>query len=659
MLQRNAHMDSANWNIDKSDELYSIKRWGAPYFSINSNGHLVVSPQGERGGSIDLYALIEALKGRGLSLPILLRFPDILQDRIERLNSAFARAIAKYNYPGVYRGVFPVKVNQQRHIIEELVKCGTPHHFGLEAGSKPELLIALSAMDSTECLITCNGYKDREYLETAILASKLGKKVIIILEQLDEVCLAVRVAKALNLPASFGFRVKLNRKSQGHWGSSVGERAKFGMSAYEIYQAVQILINNDMLENLKLLHFHIGSQISAISVIKGALREAGRIYAELVKLGAPMGYLDVGGGLAVDYDGSKSDFYASKNYNMQSYANDVVAEINDACKQAKIDAPTIISESGRALASHQSILVFDVLGQNKVGNFNIPPAVGDEDYIIKTLREIYEGITPENAQESFHDAVQFKDEALSAFQLGILSLKDRALAEKLYWQSCRKIYEVLREAKASSDDFFTLEKLLSTTYYVNLSVFQSAPDSWALDQLFPILPIHRLDTAPDEKVTLADLTCDSDGKIDKFIDIKEDVNSLLDVHSLRFNSETNFYGTEEEGKVPERLSHEPYYLGMFLIGAYQETMGNLHNLFGDTHAVQVKLTPSGYKLEHIVRGDTMSKVLSYFQYNPEDLLERMRQQCEDALSENSLTLEMSQKLLNNFERSLASYTYMS
>lgn len=652
-------MDSTNWNIDKSDELYSIKRWGAPYFSINSNGHLVVSPQGERGGSIDLYTLIEALKGRGLSLPILLRFPDILQDRIERLNSAFARAIAKYNYPGVYRGVFPVKVNQQRHIIEELVKCGTPHHFGLEAGSKPELLIALSAMNSTECLITCNGYKDREYLETAILASKLGKKVIIILEQLDEVCLAVRVAKALNLPASFGFRVKLNRKSQGHWGNSVGERAKFGMSAYEIYQAVQILINNNMLENLKLLHFHIGSQISAISVIKGALREAGRIYAELVKLGAPMGYLDVGGGLAVDYDGSKSDFYASKNYNMQSYANDVVAEINDACKQANIEAPTIISESGRALASHQSILVFDVLGQNKVGNFKIPPALGDENYIVKTLREIYEGITLENAQESFHDAVQFKDEALSAFQLGMLSLKDRALAEKLYWQSCRKIYEVLREAKATSDDFFTLEKLLSTTYYVNLSVFQSAPDSWALDQLFPILPIHRLDTAPDEKVTLADLTCDSDGKIDKFIDIKEDVNSLLDVHSLRFNSEASFYGTEEEGKVPERLSHEPYYLGLFLIGAYQETMGNLHNLFGDTHAVQVKLTPSGYKLEHIVRGDTMSKVLSYFQYNPEDLLERMRQQCEDALSENSLTLEMSQKLLNNFERSLAGYTYMA
>ncbi|MGM9998276.1 MAG: biosynthetic arginine decarboxylase [Candidatus Bruticola sp.] len=653
-------MYSADWNIDKSDELYSIKRWGAPYFSINSAGHLVVSPQGERGGSIDLYSLIEALKGRGLSLPILLRFPDILQDRIERLNSAFARAIAKYNYAGVYRGVFPVKVNQQRHIIEELVKFGQPHKFGLEAGSKPELLIALSAIDSKECLITCNGYKDREYLETAILASKLGKKVIIILEQLDEVCLAVRTAKALNLPASFGFRVKLNRKSQGHWGSSVGERAKFGMSAYEIYQAVQILVGNNMLDNLKLLHFHIGSQISAISVIKGALREAGRIYAELVKLGAPMGYLDVGGGLAVDYDGSKSDFYASKNYNMQSYANDVVAEINDACRLASIMPPTIISESGRALASHQSVLVFDVVGQSKIASFKIPDPVGEEDYIIKTLREIYEGITLENAQESFHDAVQFKDEAMSAFQLGMLSLRQRTLAEKLYWQSCRRIYEVLRTSSShNSDDFFTLEKLLSTTYYVNLSVFQSAPDSWALDQLFPILPIHRLDTAPDEKVTLADLTCDSDGKIDKFIDIKEDVSPLLDVHSLRFNQEVNMYGTEEDGLAAERLSHEPYYLGMFLIGAYQETMGNLHNLFGDTNAVQVKLTPSGYKIEHIVRGDTMSKVLSYFQYNPDDLLERMRQQCEEALSSNALTLEMSQKLLNNFESSLARYTYMS
>ncbi|MGM9992407.1 MAG: biosynthetic arginine decarboxylase [Candidatus Bruticola sp.] len=653
-------MYSADWNIDKSDELYSIKRWGAPYFSINSTGHLVVSPQGERGGSIDLYSLIEALKGRGLGLPILLRFPDILQDRIERLSSAFSRAIAKYNYAGVYRGVFPVKVNQQRHIIEELVKCGQPHKFGLEAGSKPELLIALSAMDSKECLITCNGYKDSEYLETAILASKLGKKVIIILEQLDEVCLAVRTAKALNLPASFGFRVKLNRKSQGHWGNSVGERAKFGMSAYEIYQAVQILISHNMLDTLKLLHFHIGSQISAISVIKGALREAGRIYAELVKLGAPMGYLDVGGGLAVDYDGSKSDFYASKNYNMQSYANDVVAEINDACRLASIQPPTIISESGRALASHQSVLVFDVVGQSKVGNFKIPAPDGEEDYIIKTLREIYEGITLENAQESFHDAVQFKDEAMSAFQLGILSLRQRTLAEKLYWQSCRRIYEVLRASSGNaSDDFFTLEKLLSTTYYVNLSVFQSAPDSWALDQLFPILPIHRLDTAPDEKVTLADLTCDSDGKIDKFIDIKEDVSPLLDVHSLRFGQEVNMYGTEEDGQAAERLSHEPYYLGMFLVGAYQETMGNLHNLFGDTNAVQVKLTPSGYKLEHIVRGDTMSKVLSYFQYNPDDLLERMRQQCEEALSNNALTLEMSQKLLNNFESSLARYTYMS
>lgn len=650
---------NSNWDIDKSDELYSIKRWGAPYFSINSAGHMVVSPQGDRGGSIDLYELIEALKGRGLNLPILLRFPDILQDRIDRLNSAFARAIARYNYAGIYRGVFPVKVNQQRHIIEGLVEYGKPHSFGLEAGSKPELLIALSSIDSPDPLIICNGYKDRDYLETAMLASKLGKKVIIILEQIDEVCLAVKTAKELGVMPSFGFRVKLNHKGQGHWGSSSGSRAKFGLAVIDLAEAVRVLEQAGMLNCLNLLHFHIGSQISAISVIKGALREAGRIYAELVKLGAPMGYMDVGGGLAVDYDGSKSDFYASKNYNMQSYANDVVAEINDACHLAGIPVPTLISESGRALASHQAVLIFDVLGQNKISPAPVPPAEKEENYILRTLREIYEGITVENCQESFHDAVQFKEEAASAFQLGMLSIKERALAETIYWQSCKKIQQAARELKIIPDDLQKLDKLLSTTYYINLSVFQSAPDFWALDQLFPIVPIHRLDSEPCEKVTFADLTCDSDGKIDKFIDIKEDVRNLLEVHPLEFADEAKMYTSEDGRKVPERLSHKPYYIGMFLLGAYQETMGNLHNLFGDTNAVHIQLTPSGYKISHVVRGDTMSKVLGYFQYNSDDMMERMRQQCEEAISRQQISLEMSQRLLTNFGRSLASYTYLS
>ena len=653
-------MHSDNWNIDKSDELYSLKLWGAPYFSINSTGHLVVSPQGERGGSIDLYDLVKALKGRGLALPILLRFPDILQDRIDRLNSAFARAIARYNYQGIYRGVFPVKVNQQRHVIEGLVDYGEPHHFGLEAGSKPELLIALSYIDTSDSLIICNGYKDHDYLETAILASRLNKRIMLILEQLDEVCLAVRLSKELNISAEFGFRVKLNKKSQGHWSTSVGERSKFGMSLHELYQATQILINNNMLDSLKLLHFHAGSQLSAISTIKGALREAGRIYVELVKLGAPMGYLDVGGGLAVDYDGSKSDSPASKNYNIQNYANDVVAEINDACRFNKIPAPTLISESGRALASHQAVLIFDVLGQSRLCAAPVPAPSQEEpeNHIITTLREIYEGISTETAQESFHDVLQYKAEAVSAFQLGVLSLKERVLADKIYWQSCRRIYEILRDLEPKTDDFFTLEKLLATTYYVNLSVFQSAPDSWALDQLFPIMPIHRLNDEPTEKVTLADLTCDSDGKIDKFIDLKEDTRPLLDVHPLLFGQETNFYDADDT-QVAERLGHEPYYLGMFLVGAYQETMGNLHNLFGDTNVVHIKLTNSGYKIEYVVKGDTTGKVLSYFQYNADDLVERMRQQCEEALSRQTISLEMSQRLLNNFSRSLASYTYIS
>ena len=651
-------MDANSWNIDQSEELYALKRWGTPYFSINSQGHLTVSPQGERGGTIDLYQLIQALKGRGLGLPILLRFPDILQDRIERLNSAFARAIAKYNYAGVYRGVFPIKVNQQRHLIEGLVDYGKPHNFGLEAGSKPELLIALSAIDSREPLIICNGYKDHDYMETAILASRLGKQVILVLEQLDEVCLAVKTAKELGIPPTFGFRVKLSQKGQGHWGNSTGERAKFGLSIGDLVQAVQILKQNQMLDSLRLLHFHIGSQISSISVIKGALREAGRLYTELIKMGAPMGYLDVGGGLAVDYDGSKSNFYASKNYNMQNYANDVVAEIHDACHLAQVAPPTLISESGRALASHQSLLVFDILGQSKVEEAPIPPAQEGESHLIATLREIYEGVTLGNAQESFHDIVQYREEAISAFQLGILSLEERALADTIYWQTCLKLHHLLGP-HAENDDYETLDKLLATTYYINLSVFQSAPDSWALDQLFPIVPLHRLDTRPTEKVTLADLTCDSDGKIDKFIDLKEDNSPLLQVHPLEYGPQTHFYTSNQGFKTAERLSHRPYYLGIFLLGAYQETMRNLHNLFGDANAVHIKLTPHGYQIQHVVRGDTMGKVLSYFQYNPEDLLERMRQQCEEALTNQDITLEMSQKLLNNFSHSLNSYTYLS
>lgn len=635
------------WTIEDSEELYRIRGWGHPYFSINAAGHVVVSPQGERGGSLDLYDLVQALKGRNLGLPLLIRFPDILQDRIDRLNSAFARAIARYGYAGSYRGVFPVKCNQQRHLVESLVRFGEKHQFGLEAGSKPELLIALATLQTPGALVICNGYKDREYLETAILAQRLGKTVLVVLEQLDEVRQLIQVSRALGLKPAVGVRAKLYSRGEGRWGTSAGERAKFGLSIPEIAEAVDLLKEAGLLESLQLLHFHIGSQISSIGIIKHALREAGRIYVELARMGAGMRFLDVGGGLAVDYDGSRTNFYASKNYNVQNYANDVVAEVNDACALARIPVPTLVSESGRAIASHQAVLVFDVLGQSQVGRDEPTEPASDEHRILHNLWDTYSNISLENFQEAYHDAIEFKEEAVGAFQHGILSLEGRARAERLYWACAFKIREIVRSLEEVPEELDDLEKDLSSIYYMNLSVFQSAPDSWAIDQLFPIMPVHRLDEEPSERATLADLTCDSDGKIDRFIDLK-DVKSLLEVHPLKPSTDAR-----------RSLPHQPYYLGMFLTGAYQEIMGNLHNLFGDTNAVHITLTPQGYQIQHVVRGDTMREVLGYVQYNAEDLLENMRRQSEDALVAGTITLEESQRLLQNYEASLNRYTYLA
>lgn len=635
------------WTIEDSEILYRIRDWGEPYFSINAAGHVVVSPQGERGGSLDLHELVTALKGRNLGLPLLIRFPDILQDRIDRLNSAFSRAIARYGYQGSYRGVFPVKCNQQRHLVESLVRFGQRHQFGLEAGSKPELLIALATLTTPGALLVCNGYKDREYLETAVLAQRLGKTVLVVLEQLDEVRQVIQVIRDLGVKPQLGIRAKLTTRGEGRWGTSVGERAKFGLSVPEIVEAVELLRRDGLLDCLQLLHFHIGSQVSSIGVIKSALREAGRIYVELARMGAPMRYLDVGGGLAVDYDGSRTNFYASKNYNIQNYANDVVAEVNDACLQAGLPVPTLISESGRAVASHQAVLVFDVLGSSQVGQGEPVPPDAEAHRILHNLHETYLGIGLENFQEAYHDALEFKEEAASAFQHGLLSLAGRAHAEAIYWACCRKIRSIVRGLEEVPEELDDLEKDLSAIYYVNMSVFQSAPDSWAIDQLFPIMPIHRLGEEPVERATLADLTCDSDGKVDKFIDLK-DVKSLLEVHPLK-----------PVGDPRSRLPHEPYLLGMFLTGAYQEIMGNLHNLFGDTNAVHIRLTPQGYQIQHVVRGDTMREVLGYVQYNAEDLVEDMRQQSERALAEGTITLEEAQRLLQNYEASLSRYTYLS
>ena len=624
--------------IEDSEELYRIKGWGEPYFSINAAGHITVSPRGDRGGSLDLYELVEALKQRNLSLPLLIRFSDILEDRIERLNACFSKAIARYKYPGVYRGVFPVKCNQQRHLIEDLVRFGQPYQLGLEAGSKPELMIALASLTTAGGLLICNGYKDREYIETAMLATRLGKTAIIVIEQLEEIETVIALSQSLGIKPVLGVRAKLSSRGVGRWAESSGEGAKFGLMIPEIIQVIDRLSNEGMLDCLQLLHYHIGSQISSISVIKDAIREAGQIYVELAKLGAQMKYLDVGGGLAVDYDGSKTNFPASKNYNMQNYAHDIVAEVKEACEEVEIPAPVLISESGRALASHQSVLIFDVLGSSKV-NTDLPePSEKKEPLILRNLYETYRDINAENYQEAYHDAIQFKEEAISIFNFGYLSLRDRAKAEQLYWACCQKIQEIVRQRDHIPEDLASLEKSMASTYYINLSVFQSMPDNWAIEQLFPIVPIHRLDEDPIERGILADLTCDSDGKINKFIDLL-DVKTVLELHPLK--------------------PKESYYLGVFLGGAYQEIMGNLHNLFGDTNAVHIQLTPTGYKIQSVVKGDTITEVLGYVQYDAEDLIESIRQQTEEALENNLITLAESQRLLQNYEQSLSRYTYLS
>ena len=627
-----------SWTIEDSKNLYHIQEWGEPYFSINTAGHVTVSAQDDIDSYLDLFELVESLVQQNLKPPLLIRFSDILADRTERLNTCFSQAIDRYNYLGIYQGVFPIKCNQHRHLIEDLVRFGKPYKFGLEVGSKPELMVALAMLEPSaveenlQPLLICNGYKDKDYLETAFLASKLGQKIIIVIEHIEEFYLGMKVSRQLGIESVWGVRAKLSTKGSGRWGNSTGDRAKFGLTIPQILEVVQQLKTDGMLSCLQLLHFHIGSQISSISVIKDAIREASQIYVQLVKLGASMGYLDVGGGLAVDYDGSKTNFPNSKNYNMQNYANDIVAAVQEACGESNIAVPVLVSESGRAIAAHQSVLVFDVLGTSDV--VTEPPQIIPEkqDLIIRNFWETYESICLENYQEAYHDAIQFKEEAISLFSLGYLSLTERATVEQLYWACCGKIWEIIRHQEYVPEDLEDLEKIMASIYYVNLSIFQSAPDSWAINQLFPIMPIHRLNEEPTQRGILADLTCDSDGKIDQFIDLR-DVKDILELHPLTV-------GLEQPNSTNNHCSK--YYLGMFLVGAYQEIMGNMHNLFGDTDVVHIRLTPQGYKIEDVVKGDTVEEVLNYVQYNGSDLVEIIRHRTEQALQEQRISWAESQ-----------------
>lgn len=641
-----------SWTINDSNKLYQIEGWGEPYFSINNQGNITVSPRGN-DYKIDLFQLVENLKKRNINLPLLIRFSDMLDDRLKRLHDCMNEAIIRYNYENVYRGVFPIKCNQHKQLIEALVEYGKPYNFGLEVGSKPELMIALATLDidkTRETLLICNGYKDEDYLETALLAQQLGHNLIIVIEQISELFIILKLSEKLHLKPQLGVRAKLQTKGSGHWGNSTGEKAKFGLTIPEIITVVNKLKSQNKLDCLQLLHFHIGSQISSIAVIKDAIREASQIYIQLSKMGAGMKYLDVGGGLAVDYDGSKTNFYASKNYNMQNYANDIVAAVKDACDEKNIPSPILVSESGRAIASHQSVLIFNVVSSNNPPLELPEKSVEKEHLIIRNLWDTYHGIEEENYQEMYHDAVQFKEEAISLFNFGYLSLYERAKAEQLYWGCCHKIYQITKNEAYVSDDLNDLNDLMIATYYINLSVFQSAPDAWAIDQLFPILPIHRLNEKPTVKGVLADLTCDSDGKIDRFIDLL-DVKNSLELHSLEVTEDINIDN-------PENTDFKPYYLGMFLVGAYQEIMGNLHNLFGDINVVHIESKEDSYQIKYVVKGDTVTDVLKYVEYSAEDLTERLRCLTENALQKKQIDMETSQLLIKNYEENLRSYTYL-
>jgi arginine decarboxylase len=627
------------WTVRDSMELYNVANWGAGFFTVNDRGHVEVRPRGEHGPGIDLLDLTQDLHQRGLHTPLLVRFSDIIASRVHGLCAAFNKAIGEYGYKGEFRGVYPIKVNQQRHVVEEIVEYGAALNVGLEAGSKPELLIALAIMDTPEALIICNGYKDRSYIELALLAQRLGRTPIIVVDRFREVDLIIRTARDLGIRPHIGVRARLTTKGAGKWVESTGDRSKFGLTAMEIVDAVDLLRTEGMLDCLELLHFHIGSQITAIRAHKDALREAGMIFVGLHQMGAQPRFVDVGGGLGVDYDGSQTNFHSSMNYSVQEYANDVVAAIQEACDREKIAHPDIVTEAGRAMTAHHSVLIFDVLGVHEMLSGQPPEPVRDDDHkVIKDLAEVYTSISQKNVQEAYHDSLQLKEEASELFSLGYLDLRGRARVERLFWDCCERILRIVRELPYVPDELEPLEKGLADTYYGNFSVFQSAPDHWAVKQLFPVMPIHRLEERPTRRGIFADLTCDSDGKIDRFID-QRDVKDVLELHAV---------------------NGQPYYIGVFLVGAYQEILGDLHNLFGDTDAVHVRLGADGrYEVEHVVEGDQVTEVLQYVQWDKGTLIEKVRRTIEIAMRSGQLSLEDSARLRQHYERGLREYTYLA
>jgi len=627
------------WKTLDAVETYGIRHWGKGYFGINGAGHVTVHPRKDPDKAIDLKQLVDELQARGIQLPILLRFTDILRHRVGEIHDAFRAAMADNEYQGSYCCVYPIKVNQQRHVVEEILDFGQPFNFGLEAGSKPELLAVLAQTNGLSTPIICNGFKDDEFIRMTVLARKIGKQIILVVEKFTELEAVVRDAQQLNVRPVIGVRVKLAARGAGRWRYSAGFRSKFGLTVTEILEAVEYLKQRDMADCLQLVHFHLGSQITNIRNIKGALTEAAQVYVELARVGAGVRYLDVGGGLGIDYDGSQTDFESSVNYTLQEYANDVVFRIKSVCDEAKVAHPIIVSESGRAVVAYHSVLLFDVLGVSNFDKYQSPRDVpADAPQPIQDLLGIHRDLSKKNFLEGYHDAVQAMDEVLNLFNLGYLNIELRATAEQLFWALCGKLLRIVRDLEYVPEELAGLEAMLSDTYFCNFSIFQSMPDSWAVKQLFPIMPIHRLNEPPTRRAVLGDITCDSDGKIDQFIDLR-DVRNTLQLH-------------------PFDPDH-PYYLGAFLLGAYQEILGDLHNLFGDTNAVHVSLDDDGeINLDAFIKGDTVKEVLHYVQYSAEEMMAKMRKDVERALRTNKISLEESRQLLRFYESGLDGYTYL-
>ena len=629
------------WDIESARSLYNIHRWGAKYFDINDEGHVVARPLQDAGVAVDLTDVIEEAKARGLKFPLLIRFQDILRHRVESLNQSFRNAIAEYGYRGRYRGVFPIKVNQLREVVEEILDAGKPFDFGLEVGSKPELLAGLALQNQIGSLIVCNGYKDAEFIKMAMLGIKLGKTVILVVEKLEELRQIIAISRQLNVEPLLGIRARLLSRGAGRWASSGGEDAKFGLSTAELLEATELLKTENLGHCFKLLHFHVGSQVPDILTVKKAVQEAGRLYAKLHKMGFPISYLDVGGGLGVDYDGSRSAFDSSTNYTLQEYTNDVVYYIADVCNAENVPHPDIISESGRAIVAHHSVLIVEAFGaieKIRPGEFL---KFGDKEHpLVNELLDIRKHLAKLNKIEAYHDALERREDAQHMFTLGVLDLPEKAKIEDLYWQISRDVVDSYQGQAYVPEEIRQLEDSLGDQYLCNFSVFQSLLDHWALKQLFPIAPLHRLNERPSVNAILVDITCDSDGKIGNFIDL-QDVKEYVTLHPL---------------------NNKPYYLGIFFTGAYQDIMGDLHNLFGRVNEIHVFLEedePNGFYIEEALAGSRIADVIEGVQYKQEELCRRMKQQVDHATRKDLVKPREGVRWLEFYESQMLAKTYLN